>query len=319
MRRGFSVSKAIASILLATLLLVTLQNCVAWRDDLSSVENKASKIEENLEQLHREMEQRFALLENRDGRYDYNNVLLANRRVLDRVIDSIVRIHTETLFEASHASEPVPRDSRGVGIVFGSYVLTLNHVVTQKSLEADTPFGRITLPSTKLEEKTYLVSSESRLILKAVLKDPQLDIALFEIPANNLNLGSLDCPVGNSDELTVGTFLYIIGNPLNSGVNTREGIVSAVLGLQGTEISTRRSDLFVISNGVLPGDSGAPVLALRDGVPELVGLVQGTVGSTRIGWAIKINSIREALSQFLGEDLCVGQHAVAYQNRDDPS
>ncbi len=59
----------------------------------------------------------------------------------------------------------------------------------------------------------------------------------------------------------------------------------------------RDGDLFVISNGVVPGDSGAPVLSLRDGTPEWVGLVQGTLGSTRIGWAIKINPILKTLSK----------------------
>jgi hypothetical protein len=67
-------------------------------------------------------------------------------------------------------------------------------------------------------------------------------------------------------------------------------------------------DLFTISNGVLPGDSGAPVLALRNGVPELVGIVQGTIGTTRVGWAIKINSIMKGLARYLNrEEFCVAQ------------
>ena len=78
----------------------------------------------------------------------------------------------------------------------------------------------------------------------------------------------------------------------------REGIVSSLFGLEGVEeLSAHRTDLFVISNGVLPGDSGGPVLVLRDGVPELVGLVQGALGITRIGWAIKINPILETISK----------------------
>ncbi|NIN01356.1 MAG: hypothetical protein GTO24_25670, partial [candidate division Zixibacteria bacterium] len=66
--------------------------------------------------------------------------------------------------------------------------------------------------------------------------------------------------------------------------------MSSLLGMEGLEqIPTKRDDIFMISNGVVPGDSGAPALALRDGVPELVGIVQGTLGSSRIGWAVKIN------------------------------
>lgn len=101
----------------------------------------------------------------------------------------------------------------------------------------------------------------------------------------------------------MGTFLYVGGNPFDCGINVREGIVSSLVGLEGIEeISAKRNDLFVISNGVVPADSGAPVLGLRDGIPELVGIVQGTMGSTRIGWAIKINPIMRELAKHLDRE-----------------
>ena len=301
--------KILVSISMAVLLLATQYGCVASRRDISHIENRTAEIQEELHRLQKEMEQRLKAVERLDGKYDYNNSLLADRRPLDRVIDSIVTIKTQTVFETYRTSERVVRVSRGIGVVADRHVLTLDHVVTQNTLEIATPFGEVHVPSKKVREKTYLVFQDRELVLEEVFRDPELDIALFRIPAKGLNLPSLPCPLGNSDELTVGTFLYVVGNPFNSGINMREGIVSSLLGLEGVEkISARRSDLFVISNGVVPGDSGAPVLVLRDGIPELVGIVQGTLGSTRIGWAIKINPILMALSKHLGsENFCIAQ------------
>jgi len=295
--------KRLALTCLAVVVMVSLSGCVASRKEVYHLKNRTSEIQDDLDRLEREIEERLRFVGRPDGKYDYNNSLLIDTRVFDEVLHSIVTIQTATLFEAGQSSQRVVKNSRGIGVVVGRHILTLDHVVTQNSLEVATPFGTVSLPSKKLEEKTFLVSRDRKLVLKKVLGDPELDIALFEVPANDLNLASLPSPVGNSDELTVGTFLYIAGNPFNSGINVREGIVSSLLGLEGIQkISNRRSDLFVISNGVVPGDSGAPVLALRDGVPELVGIVQGTLGSSRIGWAVKINPIMRGLSKNLDRE-----------------
>ncbi len=285
---------------MAVFVLVSLNGCFTSRKEIHYLKNKTFEIQEDLYRLRKDIEERLRFLETPDGKYDYNNGLVADWCALDRVLGSVVTIETQTLFETGETSERVVKNLRGIGVVAGPYVLTLDHVVTVNGLEIPTPFGKISLPSKKIEEKTFLVFQGRKLVLEKVLKDPSLDMALFEIPPNDLDLASLTCPIGNSDELTVGNFLYVAGNPLNSGINMREGIVSSILGLEGvTELSPRRGDLFVISNGVLPGDSGAPVLAMRDGILELVGIVQGTMGSTRIGWAIKINPIMKKLSKHL--------------------
>jgi S1-C subfamily serine protease len=277
--------KMVTATAMGFLILAGQWGCVASRIEVSRVENRTVEIEQELHRLQSELNKRLKVLERLDGRYDFSNSMVASKNPLYRVIDSIVTIETETVFETYRTSERVVRVSKGIGVVAGAYVLTLNHVVTQDDLLMESPLGPITFPAQKIGETRHLVSQDERLILREILRNPELDIALFEMPENTLNLPSLPCPVGNSDELTVGTFLYIVGNPFNSGINMREGIVSSLKGLDGVDMpSTTRDDLFVISNGVVPGDSGAPVFGLRDGVPELVGLVQGTLGPTRIGW-----------------------------------
>ncbi len=284
---------------MALVFLAIQSGCVASRQEMSSVENRTLEIQDDLDRLQKQIDQRLRAIEGLDGRYDYNNSLLLNRHRLDRVINSIVKIETQTVFESYRVSERVVKVASGIGVVVGPYVLTLNHVVTQDTVEVLTPLGEVSVPAEKLNENAYIVSPGKKIPLKQIFRDEELDIALFEIPGNNdLDLPSLPCPVGNSDELYVGNFLYVVGNPFNSGINMREGIVSSLLGIEGVDqLSANRSDLFVISNGVLPGDSGGPVLVLRDGVPELVGLVQGTLGITRVGWAIKINPILKTLSK----------------------
>ncbi|NIQ38952.1 MAG: hypothetical protein GTN81_10235 [Proteobacteria bacterium] len=301
--------KALAAAAVGYLILAGQWGCVASRTEVSRVEKRTYEIAQELHRLQNELAERLKALERLDGSYDFSNSLVVNKNLLYRVIDSIVTIETETVFETYRTSERVVKVSEGIGVVAGAYVLTLNHVVTQDDLQMESPLGPITFPARRIDKTSYLVSEDERLILREILRNQELDIALFEMPENTLNLPSLPCPVGNSDELAVGSFLYIVGNPFSSGINMREGIVSSLEGLVGVDTpSTERDDLFVISNGVLPGDSGAPVFGLRDGVPELVGLVQGTLDSTRIGWAVKINPILRALSQSLTtETFCVAE------------
>lgn len=303
MPKLFRMYSTLAGLSLLIFLLAGQYGCVATRSEVSSVEDRTAQIQADLERLQSEMDERLKAVERLDGNYDFNNSLLSDRRALQRILHAIVTVETRTIFQTLQTSERIIQVSRGTGIVLGDYVLTLDHVVTEDNLDIRSPFGEIRVPSRRIGAKTFLVVGDKKIRLKQLLREPALDIALFEVSANNLDLPSLPCPLGDSDNLTVGNFVYVVGNPLNSGINMREGIVSSLTGLEGVgeKIPISGEKLFVISNGVLPGDSGGPVLGLRDGVPELVGLVQGTLGNTRIGWAIKIDPIVEALAAQLGD------------------
>jgi S1-C subfamily serine protease len=66
-------------------------------------------------------------------------------------------------------------------------------------------------------------------------------------------------------------------------------------------ILPRYENAFMISNGVNPGDSGTPVIAIRDGQYELVGLSQGIfTNAQNLSWAIKINPIIRKLNEGMG-------------------
>jgi hypothetical protein len=78
---------------------------------------------------------------------------------------------------------------------------------------------------------------------------------------------SFNYPLGKAKEVEWGTFVYLVGYPINFKIITK-AIVS----------SPRRDDAgsFLVDAVVNPGFSGGLVLAIRDGVPnfELIGMVQ---------------------------------------------
>ncbi len=131
---------------MALVFLAIHSGCVASRQEMSSVENRTLEIQDDLDRLQTQMDQRLRAIEGFDGRYDYNNSLLLDRHRLDRVINSIVKIETQTVFESYRVSERVVKVASGIGVVVGPYVLTLNHVVTQDTLEVLTPLGEVSVP-----------------------------------------------------------------------------------------------------------------------------------------------------------------------------
>ena len=83
------------------------------------------------------------------------------------------------------------------------------------------------------------------------------------------DLTVLDYPLGRSEELEWGSFVYIMGYPLGHAMITR-GIVS-----DPTRI---KKGSFLIDAVFNQGFSGGPVIAVRDGVPnfEIVGMVKSS-------------------------------------------
>jgi S1-C subfamily serine protease len=242
-----------------------------------------------------------------DGLYD-NNPILVNQEAMQikKIIDSVCFLHTDTELKLEDG-EVVTVELEGAGVlIFEKYILTVNHAVSQDSLQVEmvTPMGiqRIDVPAQKVSEHTYLKLNGTRIDLEEITKGKEDDIAIFKIP-DGLGLTSFPYQIGNSDDLQVGNFLYVIGNPLNYGINVREGIVSSMTAPEAiAAILPRFENAFMISNGVNPGDSGTPVIAIRDGRYELVGLSQGIfTNAQNLSWAIKINPIIKTLDKRVGE------------------
>lgn len=241
-----------------------------------------------------------------DGMYDNNPILVNQKHMkIGRIIDSIYFLHTDTEFKLEDG-EIITAELDGSGVlIFNRYILTVNHVVAQESLHVEvlTPMGiqRINVPAEKLSEHTYLKLNNGRVRLEEVMRSKEDDIAIFKVP-DDLHLNSFPYKIGDSDELQVGCFIYVIGNPMNYGINVREGIVSSMKAPETiATILPHFENAFMISNGVNPGDSGTPVIAIRDGQYELVGLSQGIFANTQsLSWALKINPIVSKLKERMG-------------------
>lgn len=232
-----------------------------------------------------------------DGRYDNHSYLVDSSEMeLSRIASSIVKLVTRTTFKTADGTQ-MQHELEGSGVVVGGrFILTVEHVVTMHKLKIQTPVGVLEPPVKKVKEETYLQWDGEDHLLKVMYRNKDDDIALFGLPSG-VSPPSYPYDVGDSDDLKVGNYVYVVGNPMNLGVNVREGIVSALQAPeQVANIEAKGENAFMVSNGLVPGDSGTPVIAIRDGKFELVGLSQGTfVGNTRLGWVIRINAIRSLL------------------------
>ena len=223
---------------------------------------------------------------------------------------AVFPLRTEVEFDVGEAT-PSRVTVEGTGtLLFGRFVLTVAHAVTLDRLEATlrTPRGDITLPveGRRLSEKTWLVSGERRVPLTPLARDAETDLALFSLP-DGLSLPTFPYPIGESETLGLGDPIAVLGSDPEAGVLFRPGSVVALRGPALVASATKSKRIFLISMALTSGESGAPILAVRRGSYELVGLAQGTyVGPRQLAWAIRIDPALEAFSR-LGDPALIRQ------------
>ena len=129
---------------------------------------------------------------------------------------------------------------------------------------------------------------------KLVGSDPDVDIAILDIEADNLH----EVKLADSDATRVGDFVVAIGNPFGLGQTVTTGVVSAIgrsgLGIEGYE------NFIQTDASINPGNSGGALVNLRG---ELVGINTAIIapagGNVGIGFAIPTNMARHSLEQIL--------------------
>lgn len=174
--------------------------------------------------------------------------------------------------------QPQEQESQAVGsgvIVDAAkgYILTNNHVVDQ----ADTIKVRL------VDDREFDA--------KLIGKDPDTDIALLQIKADNLKALTM----ADSDKLEVGDFVVAIGSPFNLRTTVTSGIVSG-LGRQG--MGAGYQDFIQTDASINPGNSGGALVNLRG---ELVGIpsqiLSRSGGNIGIGFAIPTNLAKLVMNQ----------------------
>ena len=127
-----------------------------------------------------------------------------------------------------------------------------------------------------------------------VALEPQLDIAVLKIGANNLP----SLKLGDSSKLQVGDYVVAIGNPFNLGQTVTEGIVSA------TDRPLQQGDKrrFIQTDAPInPGNSGGPLIDLNGDVIGINSVLfspsqsEATAGNVGIGFAIPSSDVKRVL------------------------
>jgi len=137
------------------------------------------------------------------------------------------------------------------------------------------------------------LSDGRRFEAKVVGVDPETDVALLKIDANDLPFA----PLGNSDELEVGDFVVAIGNPFNLSWTYTTGIVSAI-GRKGMVSGFQR---FIQTDAAVnPGNSGGPLVNIRGQVIGINTAIQSQTGGYQgISFAIPINIAKSVSKQLI--------------------
>jgi S1-C subfamily serine protease len=179
----------------------------------------------------------------------------------------------------------------GSGVIYDQqgHVLTNNHVVEgAQSLSVSLPDGR-------------------SFTGKLIGRDPQTDLAVVQISADNLPVATL----GNSKDLQVGDWVVAIGNALAlpGGPTVTAGVVSA-LGrtIQEPASSTGAAgpflfDVIQTDAPINPGNSGGPLVNLSGQVVGINTLVAGQaepgVQAQGIGFAIATSVAKPIADQLV--------------------
>lgn len=215
--------------------------------------------------------------------------------MLERSMPAVVNISTSThievrenplmqdpffrqFFQIPEQLQRQQKNSLGSGVIIDSHnglVLTNNHVID------------------KADQIKVTLSDGRQLTAELIGTDPEADVALIQIPANNLT----QLPIADSSQLKVGDFVVAIGNPFGLGQTVTSGIVSALgrsgLGIEGYE------DFIQTDASINPGNSGGALVNLRG---EFIGMNTAILapsgGNVGIGFAIPSNmavTIKESL------------------------
>jgi len=244
------------------------------------------------------------------GLNDYSPALCrhdADARALEAAGEAVFHLETEVLFDTGD-EEPARVMVEGTGtILFGRYVLTVAHAVTQNRIETSvrTPRGDLMVPlnGKQLSSRTWLIQGGKRVALQLLVADETADVALLQLPEEG-TWPRFPYSVGDSDDLELGDFVALIERDPVAGTLYRPGAVAALRGPAAIAPIARTEGAFLVSFGLTSGESGAPIVATRAGAYQLVGLAQGTYqGPRQLAWAVRMSRALHALERSGGPEV----------------
>lgn len=197
-----------------------------------------------------------------------------NRQVRQRVPDAF-----QQFFGQGELRQQQPFRGLGSGVIIDAkkgYVVTNSHVINQA------------------DEIQVTLKDGRTFDAKKIGEDPESDIALLQIEAENLT----ELAIADSDALRVGDFTIAIGNPFGLGQTVTSGIVSA-LGRSGLNIE-KYEDFIQTDAAINSGNSGGALVNVKG---ELIGINTAILGpnggNIGIGFAIPANMMKNLVTQII--------------------
>ncbi len=210
--------------------------------------------------------------------------------VVKKVSPSVVSIAVGNQQTLNFFGMPVgsPNQESGIGTGFvvsaDGLIMTNKHVVSQ-----DNQKYIAIIKNNDGTEKKYDITQINR--------DPFNDLAIVKIDATGLT----PVDMGDSGNLQVGQTVIAIGNALGQFENTvTTGVVSGLgRGVSpfdpSTGISEKLDDLIQTDAAINPGNSGGPLV---NSSGQVIGINTAVASAQNIGFALKINTAKQLLSDF---------------------
>jgi S1-C subfamily serine protease len=243
-------------------------------DGLTSAASEADELKEIFESIK---------ILNCVAYYDKYNFSLNDQIQAEQIsdIDLAEYGHVKSYFndKASGTATIVTKSMSKVLLLTSAHVLNFPHTIVTYYYDS---FGNKTNYvenlSVKIKQDNYIADFPQSSKIEILAIDKKRDLALIGSDVKIENIAkykSLQCKLGNSDDLEWGNLVYIFGYPMNRKMVSR-GIISL--------IESDKNNVFLTDAVFNKGMSGGIVLALRDGIPnfELVGIVRSTAAESNI-------------------------------------
>ena len=281
----------------------------------------------------------------KDGKYDNHPAFVDESQYsITELVKSVEQINAKktfalTIYKADGTEQKFPPgDLQGMGssLVLKkedgfAYLLTNKHVVDPAipipalvgSLRGMTMEKGVKIENTN--NSVFVTKNGEDFMGEVVLESEELDFALVKIKDTNNNFKVFPYKIGNSDNLEQGDFTYVLGSPLGLEDYVLNGNITQLkidemkqtftpFGMMSKKVEN--PNYFMIGSSLLPGYSGGPTIAIKDGEYELIGIVNSglvrqdfdvTKGAmvpdpyADYGRGIKINPIMEKIDGYFAE------------------
>jgi S1-C subfamily serine protease len=203
------------------------------------------------------------------------------------VIDGVVSINTTYKYTSSiwgwgGGSQTYTEEGAGTGwIVDSSGIIVTNYHVVE---DADS------VSVTLANGDVYNVTDK-------IYYDANADIAVFKIDAD-APLTALT--IGDSSGLEVGDWVVAVGNALNMGISSTEGIVSQ-LGISLTIENVEYSGLIGTSAAINSGNSGGVLINMQGEVVGITNAKVADVGVEGMGYAMNIDDSMVVINRLIAQ------------------